>query len=55
MEIDTATLDWLLAGDPAVAWQVQRDLLDKPKAVVESTRQRLNNQGWAALLLSLQD
>ena len=55
MEIDTATLDWLLAGDPAVVWQVQRDLLDEPEVVYESTRQRLNDEGWTARFLSLQD
>ena len=55
MEINAATLDWLLEGDLAVVWQVQRDLLDEPEIIVESTRQRLNDEGWSARFLSLQD
>ncbi len=30
MQIDPAILNWLLDGDPAIRWQVQRDLLDEP-------------------------
>jgi len=42
-------LDWLLAGDPAVRWQVQRDLLDEPW---EPTRALVATEGWGAQLLS---
>ena len=42
-------LEWLLAGDPAIVWQVQRDLLDEP---FEATRARVANEGWGAELLS---
>lgn len=42
-------LDWLLTGDPAVRWQVQRDLLDAP---YEATRARVSQEGWGAQLLS---
>jgi hypothetical protein len=24
-------IDWLLAGDPSIRWQVMRDLLDAPE------------------------
>ena len=26
----SAVIDWLLEGDPAIRWQVMRDLLDAP-------------------------
>ena len=29
-ERDDAVLSWLLEGDPAIRWQVMRDLLDEP-------------------------
>jgi hypothetical protein len=48
-------LEWLLGGDPAVGWQVQRDLLDADPAQVESERELVAEQGWGAQLLALQD
>ena len=30
MASQEAVIDWLLAGDPAIWWQVMRDLLDEP-------------------------
>jgi hypothetical protein len=27
--LDTKVLDWLMVGDPAIRWQVRRDLLDE--------------------------
>jgi hypothetical protein len=42
---------WLLAGDPAIRWQVLRDLLDKPTKVVELERARVATEGWGARLL----
>jgi hypothetical protein len=52
---DTSVIDWLLAGDPAIAWQTQRDLLDAPPAVWQPLRQRTLSEGWGARLLALQD
>jgi len=48
-------ISWLLAGDPAVAWQVQRDLLHAPPAEIDSTRARVAQEGWGARLLGLRD
>lgn len=48
-------LDWLLGGDPAIRWQVQRDLLDEPEAVWRSERARVETEGWGARLLAEQD
>jgi hypothetical protein len=55
MNIYPSTLDWLLAGDPAIRWQVQRDLLDEPITVYGADRQRVATEGWGAQLLARQD
>lgn len=46
---------WLLASDPAVAWQVLRDLADAPASVWSAQRRRVETEGWGAELLSHQD
>ncbi len=55
MTVDTKTLRWLLDGDPAIRWQVKRDLLDAPEGEVESERRRVATEGWGADLLAKQD
>jgi hypothetical protein len=52
---DPEVVDWLLAGDPSIRWQVLSDLLDAPVADVEAERSRVANEGWGARLLALQD
>jgi hypothetical protein len=47
-------LDWLLDSDPAIRWQVLRELADAPAEVVAAERARVANEGWGARLLSLQ-
>ena len=46
--------DWLLDGDPAIRWQVMRDLTHEPAEVVAADRARIATVGWGAQLLSLQ-
>ncbi len=46
---------WLLDGDPAIRWQVKRDLLALPAAEVAEERARVAAEGWARDLLSRQD
>jgi len=48
-------VEWLLQGDPAIRWQVMRDLLPTPDVEVSSERQRIAYEGWGARLLELQD
>jgi hypothetical protein len=48
-------LQWLLAGDPAIRWQVQRDLLGASAAVVRRERRTVAEEGWGAQLLARQD
>jgi hypothetical protein len=46
-------LDWLLDSDPALRWQVLRDLSDAPPEVVAAERARVSIEGWGARLLAL--
>lgn len=50
-----ATIEWLLAVDPAIAWQVRRDVLGEPPATWRADRARVETQGWGARLLAGQD
>ena len=50
-----AVIDWLLAGDPAIAWQTRRDLLDQPAEVYELERALVSTTGWGRRLLDHQD
>jgi hypothetical protein len=47
-------VDWLLDSDPAIRWQVLRDLADAPPDVVAVERARIGAVGFGARLLSLQ-
>jgi hypothetical protein len=47
-------LEWLLDGDPAIRWQVMRDLLDATPEEWESERARTVETGWVAQLLGHQ-
>jgi hypothetical protein len=47
-------IDWLLDGDPAIRWQVMRDLAGAPKNLVAAERARIAGEGWGARLLALQ-
>ena len=55
MTIDPALLSWLLDADPALRWQVERDLADAPERVWRATRNRVATEGFGAKLLALQD
>jgi hypothetical protein len=46
---------WLRDSDPALRWQVERDLLAEPPEVWEATRARIATEGFGARLLALQD
>jgi len=46
---------WLLDSDPALRWQVQRDLAHEPEPVWQATRERVATEGIGARLLSEQD
>lgn len=46
---------WLLDSDPALRWQVLRDLTDAPPDDVARERARVAHEGWGAQLLAAQD
>jgi hypothetical protein len=52
--VDPGVIDWLLEGDPAIRWQVMRDLQDRPESEVERERAKVATEGWGAALLAEQ-
>lgn len=51
---DDRVIAWLLAADPAIRWQVMRDLTDAPADVIAAERGRVASEGWGLLLLDQQ-
>jgi hypothetical protein len=48
-------LPWLLNGNPAIRWQVLRDLAGAAARTVEHERRKIARDGWGARLLDRQD
>jgi hypothetical protein len=48
-------LEWLLDGDPAIRWQVLRDLLGAPDRQWRAEQERVASLGWGAALLAHRD
>ena len=44
--------EWLLEGDPAIKYQVHRDLLDPDQETLEKYREEIETAGWGARLLA---
>jgi hypothetical protein len=49
-----AVLKWLLDSDPAIRWQVMRDLTGESPEVIAAERSRVATEGWGAQLLARQ-
>jgi hypothetical protein len=49
-----AHLKWLLDSDPAIRWQVMRDVTGEAPAAIAAERSRVATEGWAAQLLAAQ-
>lgn len=54
MVVDPALLNWMLENDPALRWQVERDLAHEPEDVWAKTRALVATEGFGARLLELQ-
>ncbi len=55
MSSEDAVIEWLLASDASIRWQVMRDLLDAPESEWSAQRTKVEVEGWCAKLLSHQD
>lgn len=55
MPTESASVRWLLRGDPAIRWQTMRDLVGAPAAEYERERATVATNGWAAESLARQD
>src|SRR5262245_55376296 len=53
MAEDDPVVQWLLKGDPAIRWQVLRDLVNASEPKVATERARVEYEGWGARLLAL--
>jgi hypothetical protein len=51
---DPSVIEWLMEGDPAIRWQVMRDLIGAPDDAVAAERARVASEGFGARLLALQ-
>ena len=51
---DPTAIDWLLDADPAIRWQVLRDLTEAPADQVAAERARVAREGWGAQVLATQ-
>ena len=49
-----AQIKWLLDSDPALRWQVMRDLTSESPRAIAGDRSRVATEGWGAQLLALQ-
>jgi hypothetical protein len=49
-----AHFKWLLDSDPAIRWQIMRDLTEEAPSAIAAERARVATEGWGARLLSLQ-
>jgi len=54
MNLNDPTIDWLLDSDPAIRWQVLRDLTDASADQIAGERSRVARNGWGAQVLAAQ-
>jgi hypothetical protein len=55
MDNEPAIIDWLLKGDPAIRWQVQKDIFHGEPLEIKKERLKTEKEGWGKLLLEKQD
>ena len=47
-------VEWLMESDPAIRWQVMRDVTDASPEATAAERGRVAREGWGARLLAQQ-
>lgn len=52
---DSRVFKWLLEGDPAIRWQVYRDLIVVDQKTIQKEQALIAREGWGAKLLSQQE
>jgi hypothetical protein len=55
LQLNQENIAWMLDSDPALRWQVERDLLNAPEAQWQATKALVATEGIGARLLNLQD
>lgn len=50
-----SSIEWLLEADPAIRWQVERDIVGAPRRQWHATRSLIASSGWGQELLGFQD
>ncbi len=53
LQPNSSVIRWLLDSDPAIRWQVLRDLTNAPAEEVAAEHARVATEGWGARLLAL--
>ena len=53
--LEDAAIDWLLDSDPALRWQVMRDVLGVPDVEWRAERAKVESEGWGGRLFDLED
>jgi hypothetical protein len=53
--VNTNTIEWLLDADPAISWQVMRDLTDASPGAIAAERIRVSREGLGAAILARQE
>lgn len=51
---DASVIQWLMNGDPAIRWQVMRDLTNERETTIAAERARVVREGWGRALLDRQ-
>jgi hypothetical protein len=55
MDENNEIINWLLAGDVSVQYQVKRDLLNASREELETLQSRIPLEGWCKKYLSRRD
>jgi hypothetical protein len=51
---EAEVINWLMEGDPAIRWQVMRDLVRAPAGEVAREQERVASEGWGRRLIERQ-